>query len=75
MAVLSPRERQVVENIRLGFSLAEIGEKMGITKQAVHKVSVPALAKIRLRLEGMGFSGLDSAGLLKKSSNGAPPRG
>ena len=75
MAMLSPRERHVVENIRLGFSLAEIGEKMGITKQAVHKVSVPALAKIRLLLERMGFAGLDSAGFLRKSCNGDSPRG
>jgi RNA polymerase sigma factor (sigma-70 family) len=70
MDALSPRERSVLEKIRLGFSLSEIGEKMGISKQAVHKISSPALLKLRSHLEKLGFRGIDSYGLLKTSSVG-----
>ncbi len=68
MNLLSPRERRVIEGIRLGFSLAEIGERMGISKQAVHKVSAPALLKLRAHLESNGFAGIDSHGLLKSAT-------
>jgi RNA polymerase sigma factor (sigma-70 family) len=70
MNTLSPRERRVIEGIRLGFSLSEIGDKMGISKQAVHKISRPALVKLRGHLELLGFRGIDSLGFLKSSSNG-----
>jgi RNA polymerase sigma factor (sigma-70 family) len=70
MDALSPRERSVLEKIRLGFSLSEIGERMGISKQAVHKISAPALVKLRSHLEKLGFRGIDSYGLLKTSSSG-----
>jgi DNA-directed RNA polymerase specialized sigma24 family protein len=36
---LSPRERVVVEGMRLGQSLTEIGDGMDISKQAAHKIS------------------------------------
>lgn len=62
---LSPRERLVIDQIRLGRSLQEIAEKMGITKQAVHKISQPAMEKLRNRLAGMGYQGLDSNGFLR----------
>lgn len=64
---LSPRERIVITALGEGKSLAEIGEKMGISKQAVHKISVPALAKLKGRLSGLGYRGLDSKGFLKSS--------
>jgi RNA polymerase sigma factor (sigma-70 family) len=70
MNTLSPRERRVIEGIRLGFSLSEIGQKLGISKQAVHKISAPALVKLRSHLETLGFRGIDSYGLLKSSSAG-----
>jgi RNA polymerase sigma factor (sigma-70 family) len=70
MNTLSPRERRVIEGIRLGFSLSEIGQKLGISKQAVHKISRPALDKLRSHLETLGFRGIDSYGLLKSSSAG-----
>ena len=47
---LSPRERVVVEGMRLGKSLTEIGDGMGISKQAAHKISAAALKKFRERL-------------------------
>jgi RNA polymerase sigma factor (sigma-70 family) len=68
MNTLSPRERRVIESIRLGFRLSEIGQKLGISKQAVHKISRSALAKLRSRLETLGFHGIDSYGLLKSRS-------
>ena len=68
MNTLSLRERNVIEGIRLGFTLSEIGIKLGISKQAVHKISAPALLKLRSHLETLGFHGIDSYGLLKRSS-------
>jgi len=68
MNTLSLRERNVIEGIRLGFTLSEIGIKLGISKQAVHKISAPALLKLRSHLETLGFHGIDSYGLLKTSS-------
>jgi len=62
---LSPRERVVIEGLRSGKSLSEIGEDMGISKQAIHKISTLALEKLRERLKFLGFEGLDSKGLLK----------
>jgi RNA polymerase sigma factor (sigma-70 family) len=73
MNILSPRERLVIEAIRQGKSLTEIGETMGISKQAVYKISAPALVKLRERLSTLGYLGLDSQGLLK-SSPAAPRR-
>lgn len=65
---LSPRERIVVEGIRAGKSLSEIGKDMGISKQAVHKVSNLALPKLHERLNFLGYRGLDSKGLLKSQT-------
>jgi len=65
--LLSPRERIVVTALGEGKTLAEIGEKMGVSKQAVHKISGPALAKLKDKLSGLGYRGLDSKGFLKSS--------
>jgi len=65
--VLSPRERIVVGALGQGKSLAEIGKKMGVSKQAVHKISGPALAKLKDKLSGLGYRGLDSKGFLKST--------
>jgi predicted DNA-binding protein YlxM (UPF0122 family) len=54
-----------------GKSLAEIGKKKGISKQAVHKTSSPALAKLKDKLSGLGYRGLDSKGFLKSSRSAA----
>ena len=63
--VLSPRERLVIERIKDGSSLQEIADKMGVTKQAVHKISKPAMEKLRNRLAQIGYQGLDSSGFLR----------
>lgn len=65
--LLSPRERIVVTALGEGKSLAEIGEKMGVSKQAIHKIAVAALAKLKDKLSGLGYRGLDSKGFLKSS--------
>lgn len=66
--VLSLRERLVIDQIKLGRSLQEIADKMGISKQAVHKIAQPAMEKLRNRLAGLGYQGLDSNGFLRSLS-------
>jgi len=65
LATLSPRLRQVAEGIRDGKSYSEIGASLGISKQAAHKLAHAAITTLREKLESMGFSGLDTLGLLK----------
>jgi RNA polymerase sigma factor (sigma-70 family) len=69
LKTLSPREQIVIEHIRLGRSLAEIGSLLGVSKQAVHNVSAPALIKLREKLKATGYHGLDSMGHLKSLSS------
>lgn len=72
MIELSPRSRLIVAQLRKGMSYSEIGEKMGISKQAVHKVGHAALESLREKLEARGFSGIDSKGCLKSASRDTP---
>jgi RNA polymerase sigma factor (sigma-70 family) len=69
LRTLSPHEQLIIEHMRLGRSLSEIGNKLGVSKQAVHKVSSPALAKVKEALETFGYKGLDSQGFLKSASS------
>lgn len=62
--LLSPRERLMVDALRGGSSYAEIGENLGITKQAAHKSIKSGLAKLRDGLARMGYLGLASDGQL-----------
>ena len=62
--LLSPRERLMVDALRGGSSYAEIGEKMGITKQAAHKSIKSGLAKLRDGLARLGYVRLASDGQL-----------
>ncbi len=64
---LAPRERIVIDGIRHGKSLAEIGEILGVSKQAAHKVSRSALQKLHDQLARLGYEGIDSKGLLKSA--------
>jgi RNA polymerase sigma factor (sigma-70 family) len=72
MANLSPRLRKVAEGIRDGKSYSEIGNSLGISKQAAHKLAGAAIATLREKLEAMGFQGLDTLGLLKSSCGVSP---
>ena len=77
VATLSPRLRVVAEGIRDGKSYTEIGAALGVSKQAAHKLAGAAISSLREALAAMGFSGLDTLGLLKsrsKSGCGVPPQ-
>jgi RNA polymerase sigma factor (sigma-70 family) len=65
---LSPRLRVVAEGIGAGKSYSEIGAELGISKQAAHKLAGAAMATLREKLDAMGFSGVDTLGLLKSHS-------
>ncbi len=64
MNLLSPRERVVVGALKTGSSYAEIGESLGISKQAAHKSAKSGLGKLRAGLDRLGFQGIASDGLL-----------
>lgn len=68
LTILSPRERIVVDGIRSGKSLTEIGNLLGVSKQAAHKVSTSALSKLHAQLARLGYQGIDSKGFLKSST-------
>lgn len=68
LRTLTPREQLVIDHLRLGRSLSEIGESLGVSKQMIHKISSPALAKLKAKLEATGYRGIDSHGFLKSSS-------
>lgn len=68
MARLPDRTRKVLTLLAHGLSYAEIGERLGVSKQAIHKLAAAALADLKLQLEDRGFSGLDSQGFLMSES-------
>ena len=70
LKLLSPRERLVIDGVRSGSSLAEIGDAVGVSKQAVHKSVRAGLAKLRLGLERLGYQGIASDGHLKSKRPG-----
>ena len=72
LAELSPRSRLIVVRLREGKSYSDIGAELGISKQAVHKVGYAALQSLREKLEGRGFSGIDSKGFLKSARRDKP---
>lgn len=72
MNLLTPRERIAVEALRIGKSYPEIGEALGITKQAAHKSARSGLAKLRVGLERLGYQGIASDGLLASRRNNNP---
>lgn len=65
ISALPKRSRVVVERIRDGRSYQEIGEELGMSKQAAHKIAQATLQSLLERLQESGFSGLDSWGFLK----------
>jgi RNA polymerase sigma factor (sigma-70 family) len=69
LATLSARSRQILALVAEGHSYAEIGERFGISKQAVHKAATSAMDQIREQLAAQGFGGLDSQGLLRTATS------
>jgi DNA-directed RNA polymerase specialized sigma24 family protein len=64
MEGLPERQQIVLSGIAEGRSYSEIGETIGISKQAVHKIASAAVELVKTRLQEQGFGGLDSLGLL-----------
>jgi RNA polymerase sigma factor (sigma-70 family) len=65
MNALSPKLRFVAEGVRDGKNYREIGESMGISKQAAHKLAGAALTSLREQLDQLGYRGVDTMGFLK----------
>jgi RNA polymerase sigma factor for flagellar operon FliA len=70
LATLPARTRQILGLVAAGRSYAEIGESLGISKQAAHKAATLAMNQIREQLAAQGFGGLDSKGFLQTATNG-----
>ncbi len=68
LGLLTLRERVIIDAIRSGHSFSEIGNKLSVSKQTAHKTGTSALAKIRKCLEEIGYTGLDTEGLLQKKT-------
>ncbi len=69
---LSPKLRAVAEGLRDGKNYREIGESLGISKQAAHKLAGAAITSLREQLELMGFRGIDTMGFLKSQVDDFP---
>ena len=69
LASLHARTQQILALVAEGHSYAEIGERLGVSKQAVHKAAVAALDSLREQLAAHGFDGLDSKGFLQTASH------
>lgn len=67
MKLLSPRERIAIKALRIGKNYPEIGESIGISKQAAHKLVRTGLDKLRDGLIKLGYNGIASDGLLGSS--------
>jgi RNA polymerase sigma factor for flagellar operon FliA len=69
LASLPVRTQQILALVAEGHSYAEIGERLGVSKQAVHKAAAAALGSLREQLAAQGFGGLDSQGFLQTATN------
>ena len=68
LAALPARTRQILALVAEGHSYSEIGERLGVSKQAVHKAAAAALDNLRGQLAAQGFGGLDSKGFLQTTT-------
>ena len=73
MTLLTPRERVAMSALKAGRSYAEIGGKLGISKQAAHKSVKSGIAKLRDGLAKMGYRGLASDGHLGSQDSKKSP--
>ena len=71
LASLPVRTQQILALVAEGHSYAEIGERLGVSKQAVHKAASTALNSLREQLAAQGFGGVDSKGFLQTAAQ--PP--
>ncbi len=68
LASLPARTQQILALVAEGNSYAEIGERLGVSKQAVHKAAAAALGSLREQLAAQGFGGLDTQGFLRTAT-------
>jgi RNA polymerase sigma factor (sigma-70 family) len=68
LATLPARTQQILALVAEGHSYAEIGERLGVSKQAVHKAAAAALGSLREQLAAQGFGGLDTQGFLRTAT-------
>lgn len=68
LASLPARTQQILALVAAGHSYAEIGERLGISKQAANKAANTAMENLREQLAARGFGGLDSQGLLRAAT-------
>lgn len=73
LASLPVRTQQILALVAEGHSYAEIGERLGVSKQAVHKAAAAALDSLREQLAAQGFGGLDSQGFLRTATREPSP--
>ena len=73
LATLPARTQQILALIAEGHSYAEIGERLGVSKQAVHKAAAAALGSLREQLAAQGFGGLDTQGFLRTATHEPTP--
>ncbi|HRJ10934.1 MAG TPA: sigma-70 family RNA polymerase sigma factor [Prosthecobacter sp.] len=65
LAALPVRGRQILALLAQGCSYSEMGERLGVSKQAASKAAAKAMQTLREELARQGFHGLDTQGLLK----------
>jgi RNA polymerase sigma factor FliA len=68
LSSLPVRTQQILGLVAEGHSYAEIGERLSVSKQAVHKAAAAALNSLREQLAAQGFGGLDSKGFLQTAT-------
>lgn len=73
LATLPARTQQILALVAEGHSYAEIGERLGVSKQAVHKAAAAALGSLREQLAAQGFGGLDTQGFLRTATHEPTP--
>lgn len=72
LATFPERTRRILTWIGEGLSYAEIGTRLGISKQAANKIAQDAMAQIRDQLHAEGFHGITSGGMLASAQKTAP---
>ncbi|WP_397380058.1 sigma-70 family RNA polymerase sigma factor [Prosthecobacter sp.] len=66
LPTLTDRAQQVLDLYSLGHSYEEIGQQLGVSKQAAHKMAVNAFEQLRLHLANEGIHGVEG-GMLAAS--------
>ncbi len=67
------RTRLILQGVAEGRSYSEIGQRLGISKQAANKAAQEAMAKIREDLYAAGYQGIDSQCVLFSSAKDSAP--